>query len=340
MKENNCTLTFENIGGDFMSTLNAYGYEIVSIFQLIGDKENDITKSIAWVMDKCPTFMKKVIFEVLGVAVEPEKVYIQYQKYDAETGITDLELTDGQTFHLIIEAKKGWLLPGSDQLAKYSLRNEFKNISTINKAIVSMSECSIEYANENLPFKKVNGIPVKHLSWSRIFKLAEESKAGSNNEQKHLLEELKEYLKGIMTMQTKDSNWVYVVVLGNGKPERCSLTWKEIVDNYNRYFHPMGENGWPKEPPNYIAFRYDGNLQSIHHIDDYVVTKNLHDEVGDLPNVIENVNYFVYKLGPAIIPSKTIKNGKLYPNGRVWAMLDTLLTSDTISEARDISKTR
>ena len=32
--------------------------------------------------------------------------------------------------------------------------------------------------------------------------------------------------------------------------------------------------------------------------------------------------------------------GKIYPNGRVWCMLDTLFTSKTISQARDISKKR
>ena len=51
-------------------------------------------------------------------------------------------------------------------------------------------------------------------------------------------------------------------------------------------------------------------------------------------------NHFTYRLGPAIIPGKTVRTGKIYPSGRVWAMLDTLLTSDTISEARDISYRR
>ena len=51
-------------------------------------------------------------------------------------------------------------------------------------------------------------------------------------------------------------------------------------------------------------------------------------------------NHYVYTLGPAIVPSKTVKTGKIYPSGRVWAMLDTLLTADTISEARDISYQR
>ena len=130
-----------------------------------------------------------------------------------------------------------------------------------------------------------------------------------------------------MTMQTKDSNWVYVVVLGSGKLDNCELTWIEIVKNYNKYFHPIGGNGRSKGPPNYIAFRYGGKLQAIHHIDDYVVTKNLHNEVAEMPNVMEDGNFFVYKLGSAIVPPKEIKNGKIYPNGRVWAMLDTLLTS-------------
>ena len=55
----------------------------------------------------------------------------------------------------------------------------------------------------------------------------------SNNEQKHLLEELKEYLGGIMTMQTKDSNWVYVVVLSGGKPDDTNISiCKEAVCTY------------------------------------------------------------------------------------------------------------
>lgn len=257
-----------------MSTLKAYGDEIVSIFQLIGDKENDITKSIAWALNKCPVFMNKVVNKVFGIDVDSDEVNILYQNYDFATGITDIEMTDGQTLHLIIEAKRGWLLPGVEQLTKYSLRNDFRKAVVKNKAIVFMSECSVEYAKANLPFDKVNGIPVKHLSWSKIYELAADSRTDSNNEQKHLLEELKEYLGGIMTMQTKDSSWVYVVVLGSRKPENCDLTWIEIVKKHNKYFHPIGGNGWPEDPPNYIAFRYGGKLQAIHHIDDYVVTKN------------------------------------------------------------------
>ena len=323
-----------------MSALETGGNEIQSIFQLIGDKENDITKSIAWALCKCPVFMKMVIKDILGIDINPDDTTITYQKYDAEKGITDLEVTDNTTFYVIIEAKRGWLLPGKEQLTKYSERPDFKNSPIKNKAIISMSECSVSYANSNLPFPSVNGIPIKHLPWKRLHELACAARSDSNNEQKHLLEELKEYLGGIMTMQAKDSNWVYVVALGTGKPEGCSLTWIEIVQNHMKYFHPVGGKGWPKDPPNYIAFRYGGRLQSIHHIEDYVVTRKLHDEVPEMPDQTSDNNHYVYKLGTAIVPAKVVKTGKIFRNGRVWAMLDTLLTADSISDARDISKNR
>lgn len=323
-----------------MSTLETGGYEIKSIFQLIGDKENDITKSIAWALNKCPVFMKAIISDVVGVDVNPESVTITYQKYESDKGITDLEITDGKEFYAIIEAKRGWILPESDQLTMYSERTDLKKSPAKKKIIVSMSECSLHYADINLPFKSINGIPIKHLPWQRIFELAEEARTDSNHAQKHLLDELKEYLGGLMTMQAKDSNWVYVVALSDGKPDKCDLTWIDFVEKYKRYFHPVGGNGWPKNPPNYIGFRYHGKLQSIHHIEDYVVTNNMHDEFSEMPDKVWEKDHFIYKLGPAIVPSKTVKTGKIYPSGRVWAMLDTLLTADTISEARDISKER
>ena len=251
-----------------------------------------------------------------------------------------MEITDDDLFYIIIEAKRGWILPGKDQLTLYSKRRNLVQSPAKHKAIVSMSECSDTYANSYLEIKQANGIPIMHLPWKRIYELAENSISESNNAQKNLLRELMKYLGGLMTMQTQESNWVFVVSLGTSKPEDCDLTWIEIVQKYMKYFHPLGGNGWPKEPPNYISFRYYGQLQSIHHIEDYVVTKNLHDEIPEMPDYVEDCDFFVYKLGPAIVPPKIVKTGNIYASGRKWAMLDTLLTADTIAEACNISKAR
>lgn len=322
-----------------MGELYAYGSKVTSVFQLIGMLEDDITKSIAWALCNCPVFLKKIIDEVLNIYIDPSKVRIKYQESEKDKGRTDLELTD-DLFYVIIEAKKGWILPGKDQLSLYSQRRSLVQSSAKHKVIMSMSECSDTYANSYLPIKQANGIPIMHLPWKRIYELAENSISESNNLQKNLLRELMKYLGGLMTMQTQESNWVFVVSLGTSKPEDCDLTWIEIVQNNMKYFHPLGGNGWPKESPNYIAFRYYGQLQSIHHIEDYVVTKKLHDEIPEMPDKVEGYDFFVYKLGPAIVPTKVVKTGNIYASGRKWAMLDTLLTADTIADACNISKAR
>ena len=43
-----------------MAELISYGHEVNSIFQLLGDKENDITLSMSWALKKCPVFLKLI----------------------------------------------------------------------------------------------------------------------------------------------------------------------------------------------------------------------------------------------------------------------------------------
>ena len=64
-----------------MAQLVSYGKEVSSIFQLLGNKENDITLSMSWALNKCPEFLSKVVLEVSGVAINPDKVIIKNQSY-------------------------------------------------------------------------------------------------------------------------------------------------------------------------------------------------------------------------------------------------------------------
>jgi len=50
--------------------------------------------------------------------------------------------------------------------------------------------------------------------------------------------------------------------------------------------------------------------------------------------------HMLYELGPAVHPPHEVKTGKVYGGGRVWAMLDLLLTADTVSDARDRTQAR
>lgn len=333
-----------------MAELFAYNEKVETIFDLIGDRENDITKSIAWAFAKCPRLLERVIDKLIHVHVDADDVVIRYQEFEKDRGITDLEITDNQKFYIIIEAKRGWVLPGEPQLKLYSERTGFINSPAKVKAIVSMSECTEEYAKKRLPV--IPMITVWHLPWMVNCNLAEELRIKSAGKQNYILGELVRYIKRIMTTQNKDTNWVYVVSLGlskaeittsEGKRKTAGITYVDIVKKHHKYCCPVGggRGGWPKEPLTYIAFRYHGKLQSIHHIEKYTVTDNLHPFVPEIPDEELSETHFVYELGPAIIPPKDIRTGnKIVMSNRVWAQLDTLLTSDTVTEAMEISKAR
>jgi hypothetical protein len=106
------------------------------------------------------------------------------------------------------------------------------------------------------------------------------------------------------------------------------------------YFHPFGGGGWPTEPPNYLGFRYFGKLQSIHHVEGYEIVREMHSHIPEFEKGDWGKDFILYRLGNPILPDHDVRTGKIFRNGRVWAMIDTLLTSRTISEARDITKKR
>lgn len=320
-------------------SLVSYGEKTETIFQLFGTDENAITKSIGWVLSRCPEFCRRIVETVFGSIDMSDEYVVFYQRYSYENGITDIEITDNTNYHIIFEAKKGWEMPSFGQLEKYAGRKEFRSECTKYKKIVSMSECSAEYAANDLP-KSICGIQIMHLSWKDIFDCAEKARANSNNEGRKMLDGLCSYLGGVIGMQNYLSNEVYCVSLSDDPvSEGCSLRWSDIVLKYKKYTCPQG-HGWPVEPPNYIAFRYKGRLLSVHHIEGYAITKNIKGYISEYPDITEEYPNFVFELGEAVKPFKEVKSGKNMRAIRAWVMFDLLLTCDTVEEAVKKSKER
>lgn len=326
-----------------MADLLLHNKPINSIFQLLGDKENDISFSVAWALVKCPELLMEFINHTINIQkFDVENIEIRMQDYyDADSGYTDIEIICEPIFYIIIEAKRGWDLPKKEQLTKYANKQSFIDSPAKIKKLIALSECSRSYAEHNLQVKNVKGIDVLPVSWKEVYKYSKAAYDKSNHAEKHLLIELQTYLEGLMTMQNRASNLVYVVSVGSGKVEGSDLTWIDIVEQKGLYFHPMGQKGWPKTPPNYIAFRYHGKLQSIHHIEKYKVLTNLNERIPEIPYASwMDTPHFLYKLGKGFAPDHEVETGNIYPNGRVWVMLDTLFTCYTISDARDETKRR
>lgn len=320
--------------------LHLHGRKIDTVFQLLGENENDITYSVAWAMSQSPHFLRYFLRSILKRESKIiQDVSIRLQHIEKSGGITDIEIESPGNFFIIIEAKRGWDLPSRKQLQLYANRSSFKSNDASIKRIVILSECSQEYANLYLECREINGVPVIPASWKDIVRITTIARSGASNTEKHIIDELQIYLRGLMTMQNIYTNRVYVVSIKAEKEEGWGISWIDIVEKRKRYFHPVGLLGFPPEPVNYIAFRYGGRLQSIHHVEGYEIFNNPHDKFPEIPNSKWDP-HFLYKLSPAFGPDKIVKTGKIYRSGRVWCMLDTLFTSNTISDARDKSKKR
>jgi len=196
-----------------LAFLTRSGTELLSVFELLGTSENNITDSIAWALAQSPSFLREFLQQTIGWTGGLDNVSIRLQTYDSHGGITDVEIEFPNHFFLIIEAKKGWILPDLTQLQKYSQRSDFVNSAAPIKRLFVMSECANIYAKTNLPVLAINNIPIEHISWTDIANYAKTAKQAGYHAEKRFIEELLVYLKGVMSMQNMQSNIVYVVSL-------------------------------------------------------------------------------------------------------------------------------
>jgi hypothetical protein len=310
-----------------------YNRRLTSVFELLGSRENNITYSLGWALAHSPSFRSR-----FGSAVgAPRDAFdeVRLQELGNDGGYTDIELK-GDRAHAIVEAKRGWWLPQEVQFQRY--RPRFEESARPLRRFVAMSDCSSTYAAASGMPTAIDGVPVYYFGWRDIENLTREA---TSHAEKRLLNDLRVYLRTVATMQNPKSNIVYVVSL-NRNPARpgSTMTYVDVVTQRQQYFHPVG-NGYPKEPPNYIAFRYDGQLQTIHHIDSFVVSTNVARDVIGCEGADDTSPLFVYELGPPIRPPHTVKNGpSIIRNARVEVMLDLLLTSSTLTEAWEETRSR
>ena len=315
--------------------LTRYGRELSSIFQLLGHNEDDLTYALGWCLANCSVLMTKFVEEI-GFQELNSPVHIALQEAD-EFGRTDVEIHCDDSL-LVIEAKKGFVLPTIDQLKKYSYRH-FSEKSNRRLLVLTDYNSIVMREDANVPHV-VNGLPIQYLGWQEIFQLVLVATKTSNNKQKLLLRQFATYLKETVTMPNKNSNLVWVVPLSNKKFGGGDLSFSDIVQEKEFYFHPI-RKGYVLEPPNYIGFRHQGKLRSIHHIEKTDVFIDFHKYLDGLDEDFSNSEkHFLYHLGPAMIPQTVVKTGKIYGPGRHWAMLDLLLTSETVKEARDKTQER
>lgn len=313
-----------------------------TVFELIGKDENSATYALGWTLERSPCLAAILAKRLAGQAIDASDIRVALQTHGHDRGFTDMEIRCSGELHAILEAKQGFELPSVEQLRRYRSRLEIEPAAC--RLLVSVSAVTQSIAARWLP-SHIDGAPVAHLSWGSIRGMAKAARRQAGSlEEKLWLRELIRHLEGYAAMEKTRDNLVYVVSLSSDPMRGDSKrTWIDVVEKDGRYFHPVGNN-WPMQPPNYIAFRYQGQVRSVHRIEG-------HDIVFDVSTVdptwaSTDEDHFVYTLGPAMRPAKTLKaagpDDKVKRSARVWCAIDTLLTGqfDQLGKARDETKRR
>ena len=325
-----------------MPTIQLRGQTVDSVFELLGRDENSMTFALGWCMGKVPKFLDAIAVE-LEAEAPGENVKVRLQEHGGKHGITDIEVVDPGRLAWIFEAKAGFEPPGPAQLSKYATRlleNPDTSGDTTAKLLVVLAKSDrkeLWLKMRSLDVIPGISIPVRVLSWGNVLQCIEKTKPIADNTGKGLLRQLSAFLEKVLSMQTATSNLVFIVSANREKFGGIT-TFIDVIEKHRRYFHPV-KPGWPNDPPNYIAFRWEGRLQSIHHIDDYEVIADFSPHFpGQESKEIDP--HYLYHLGPPIVPPAPVPTGNLYAPGHHWAHIDLLLTSATVSEARDKTQER
>jgi hypothetical protein len=320
-----------------MTTLKLYGRIVPTVFDLLGENENDMTRALGFALSRSEQLLEHFMSDLGLPPIMHNDNIIQLQTGRAGIGITDIEIMS-EEIKIVIEAKIGTELPLVSQLERYATLccNPFGTAT-----LVAITNATPEYADHIINILVVPGVDIIHRSWRQIRRLAQMAHAtASGILEKNTLSEFISYLGGILDAEIIFSNRVYVVSLGGGYPKGWKISWMDIVQQHHKYFYPVGIRSWPTQPPNYIGVRYDGRLQRIYHVCNWEIVPDLRVSF-DQPNGPDWSAQYLLHLDSEIIIHKEVLNGpRVSRSLRVWCMLDTLLTCNTISEALTMTEQR
>ncbi|WP_446666622.1 hypothetical protein [Flexivirga sp. B27] len=309
------------------ASLSRYGTDVSSVFDLVGHHEVDLTAALGWTLH-CSPLLRRALLEELGFVTGGD-VDVLLEVADAE-GRTDVELVGSNT-KIVIEAKRGWLVPGESQLGQYAGRF----VGFQHALLVSLSDSSTQWAHAQLA-DKVGDVPVVHVPWDLLRTLVHRSRIHARGTQRLWLDEWETYMGGMTSTRDLADQWVFCVVVSRRQFGRHTF-WQWVHDE-RVYFHPYGgSNGWPKRPPNFLCFRWGGQVRQVNRVTSFEVVPQLGHRWPEISDEMSGGAHIIYELGPDI-PIPQIRTTKTYASGRIWTLLDQLLVHDTLNSAVAASK--
>ena len=308
--------------------LTRHARRIESVFDLLGTQENDLTAALGFALARAPTFADHFVKSLGG---KGRAAAIDMEVRD-DLGRTDLEVQTGAEL-FVIEAKRGWHLPSEEQLRSYAPRVSRRGEG----ALVTLSDCSADWAGAHLP-AEVDGVEVRHLPWSVVRADLLRARRATRGAERFWLTELDDYLKRVVHVVDPSDMWTYCVVVSGA--QYGPFTFRQWVQDERVYFWGFGwGHGWPKEPPNFLAFRWDNYVQQVNRVISHEIVDSLRtrwawpagaSDDSERPHVVCN-------LGPPL-RMEAVPTGRSYRATRMWVLLDQLFTTSTLAEALEATE--
>jgi hypothetical protein len=154
-----------------MGAIHLYGRELESLFQLLGEHENDMTRCHGWCLARSSVLGRRLLASIGTESDSSPNLLTRLQETTPENGITDVEIEVPNEVFVIMEAKRGWVLPSAAQLEMYSRRPRFLESGAASKKLVVISECTDDYAYRFLPLRTDSGFEVRNLPWREVLGL-------------------------------------------------------------------------------------------------------------------------------------------------------------------------
>lgn len=307
-----------------VAEVTRHGRAVTSAFGLLGTRENDLTAALGFTLSRSPS-LRSALIRHLTPDWDAAGARVRMEVRDA-SGRTDLEVECAAGL-LVIEAKRGWLLPSSEQLEAYAPRV----LRSAGGALVTLSSASPEWAAARLP-PAAGGVPVRHLPWPEVLGLLGPARAAARGRERLWLDELSTYLEGALRMRDVADGWTYCVSISTRRLSSApGPTFRDWVDQ-GVYFHPYGKR-WPRRPPNFLAFRWGNRVQRVHRVVQAEVVPSLAAALPGVPATPDTTRpHALYRLGPAL-PGTPVPSGRSYRAARCWVLLDQLLTSESLAAA-------
>jgi hypothetical protein len=235
------------------------GNDVTSVFDLLGRDENDLTAALAFTMANSSGLLDLVLRRLEPATGEGTLLRLEEQD---EFGRTDLKIDTG-TYLVIIEAKRGWLLPDEAKFEKYVHRIAERGAG----CLVSLSAASSQWVRQILP-TEISGVPVIHYPWDSMCQDLLAAREQARGGERAWLNEFTEYLRKAVRMRDLADSWTYCVVVSNDYPGGVGeRTFRDFMTAERCYFHHYGwGSGWPKTPPNFLAFRWGNQVQRIRRV--------------------------------------------------------------------------